>query len=249
MIYNILIGFLSIVLLQTIAKKFNLPTPANGLKMLRDIATSLFEALGTFVGKCLNIYDWVDRLRNLFDNIWRFIREYIWEQIRPFFESIVEIVQPLWQLLFSWAYFFVGFAKTHYVFFSYLGGGLVITGVGYYFGNDMLDLIARFVLWRYLISAVVAAGVGTLVAYPDIFPKLFPNTKKFCLETVDCCEQFMVSAEDREFYVDGTKYTRAKLRKLTKRQLVPLVPSSIPTSHMSKNELILAIANNAVTPK
>src|SRR3989344_3850883 len=110
MFTEIFAGFVVLVLYQTLAKKVGWHLPSNGLVIIRDYTILFWKKLGMFVGSLLNLKLWAD-----------FIHDHIWTNIRPFFESIIELVKPLWQILFSCGYFFVGFARTHYVIFSNLG--------------------------------------------------------------------------------------------------------------------------------
>ena len=179
--YTYALAFLAIVLYQTVAKKYGLPLVSNGLITIKNNSVYFFEKAGYLVGKLLNIWDWINRLQTLFEDLWRFVREHIWANIRPFFESILEIVQPVWQLLFSWVYFFVGFAKTHYIGFSYLGGAIVVGGAGYYtqsYWQPYCQMcIARW-SWYCPTAALVVAVVGVLTAYPKILPDLFPTVHR-----------------------------------------------------------------------
>lgn len=164
---------------QTVSKKYNWALPSEKIIMVNNVATEYFEWIGYQVGRYINIMEWLDML-------WEFIRGYIWEILRPFFESIFEILQPLWQLLFSWVYFFVGFAKNRSVIFSYLGVIIIFWGlVGVarrkeWVTIETYDEIRRIVyIYRINIPVVLAACfIGTLIAYPNILPKLFPSFLK-----------------------------------------------------------------------
>jgi hypothetical protein len=213
------------------AKKMGLPLASTGLIYVKNKAISFFDWLGTVAGHYLNVYEWVKKLETFFQNIWRFIKDavqkikdfvervwrfivdHIWDNIRPFIESVVEIVQPAWQLMFSWSYFFVGFAKTHYVVFSYVGGGLIVTGVSYFIG---CQTIIEFVTWRYLITALVATGVGVLIAFPDILPQMFPNAKK----NMEAINRAM---DEEHVIVNGFRHNTRDLRTWTLIQLTELL--------------------------
>lgn len=82
-------------------------------------------------------------------------------------------MQPVCQILFSWVYFFVGFAKTHYVIFSYIGGGIILGGFVtlVYFPNVQFFIENK----EYMIFGCISVTIGAAIAYPDIFPKIFPN--------------------------------------------------------------------------
>jgi len=210
-IINSLLGFLALVLYQTIAKKFNLPLLSNGLNILLNKAIAFWQRLGVLASKWLNIYDWLDNLKTLLENLWRFLKDYlwrflkdiwqfildhVWNNIRPFLESIAEIVSPIWKLIFSPIYFFVGFAKNHYVFFSYLGCGILIAIIAYFTKSYWSKI---HINPKYVVLALITIVIGVILAYPTIMPQLFPRTAKFM-------EDMTRNPDDQIVNVNGRNY-------------------------------------------
>ena len=181
--YTVLLVFLAVVVYQTIAKKLRLPLLSNGLDWAKDRAVGFFTWFGEAAGRWLNIYHWLKNIINfleevllfikdhvidfleklgkmicdVFDGMWRFIVDHMWGNIKPFFESVAEIVSPVWKLMFSWGYFFVGFAKTRYIFFSYLGGSVVFGSTAYFTQSYWLPLVVT-IHHQFILAILLACG-------------------------------------------------------------------------------------------
>lgn len=202
MFYYVFLVFFTLVLYQTVAKKMHWSLPSNGIKYVRDLAVSFWDWFGLFVGRCLNIRRWFKYLEKWLCHIW--------ENIRPFFESIVEVGKPTWQLLFSWSYFFVGFARTHYIFFSWIGGSAAMGVIGYFTRDYWLWMLKNWIL--YTVSVVALGLFGILTSFPGILFDMFPRTIAF-FET----------QPEPEVTVQGNIYTRAMLLKLRNNDLRSLL--------------------------
>lgn len=157
MFLAILCGFFGLVLYQTVAKKTELPLISDGLVAVQDICTGIWENLGIFMGKCLNIVE-----------LWDFFKMYmillrIWDNIKPFFESILEITVPVLRIVYSWMYFFIGFSKAKYVIFSYIGGTVVVTILGYYTREYWMPLQTQY--GEIIIVCIFPIFIGACVVY------------------------------------------------------------------------------------
>lgn len=191
MLYTIFWAFLALVVYQTFAKKVGLPLVSNGLENARDVAVQFWDWLGLTVGKLLNIMEWWDTIYKFLESIWNFVKDlwnvaerffleiwrliktHIWGNIRPLVDSVEEIGRPLWQLLFSWGYFFVGLSRTHYIVFSWLGGSTALALTYGYWGH----LLYEWFFW--VVTSAVAGFAGILIAFPGILPDMFPRVTKF----------------------------------------------------------------------
>jgi hypothetical protein len=172
----IIFGILIVV--QIVCKQAGLPTPSRGLAILRDLSIHAFSAIGEFLGRWLNIHYLIENVLHYLRQIWDFIKEHVWKLLKPVVEAIDDVTRPMIQLIFSPIYFFVGFAKSHYLFFSYVGFGLLISCLIWYFNIDLKRWGDWFVHPNFVPFSTVSLSVciiGTLYAYPHILPDLFPR--------------------------------------------------------------------------
>lgn len=184
MFLTILCGFFGVVLYQTIAKKTNLPLVSDGLEYIQGLCTSAWEFLGRFVGKCLNFAEWYEFFHVYLVKIWDFILEHVWEYIRPFFESIWEIFEPLLKIVFSWVHFLIGFSQVKYEVLSYMGGISVLLLV-YFYDEKYWLAIAQKYDNHYIESYVflmILIVLGACVVYREKLHQIFPNIHKFMEE-------------------------------------------------------------------
>lgn len=217
MLFEAFIGFLSLVLYQMVAKKYNFPLISNGLTYLRDTSTTTFEWLGEVFGKLTNIYEWYSMCATYIRQVWNFAKRIwvdVWNFINyfftPFFESVEEVGRPLYQFLFSWGYFFVGFANTPFLILSYLGLGVLVMVFGY----SMIPLVLTYSMELAITSCTIF--VGLFIAFPNILPKMFPTLSITYQSIVDCCtEPFVV--------INEVKYTRGDLKTCKLNQLQNIV--------------------------
>lgn len=111
-----------LVTLQMIANYYDLPRPSAGIVWMKNKLAWGFERIGYWVGYYVNLHEWILWIRNILSDLWEFIR-----RLRnSITDAIVQIFDPLFDLLFSWSHFFVGFARNNYIIFSVIGLGLVL---------------------------------------------------------------------------------------------------------------------------
>jgi hypothetical protein len=218
----LILTFLALVTYQTIAKKQQLPLISNGLIRVKDNAIIFFEWLGEIAGKWLNVYDWITKF---FRRLWELV-EKLWDGIRPFFESMLEILQPLWQLLFSWVYFFVGFAKSHYLIFSYIGGGIVLGGLIWWFQIPILQIIMS----KYFVTTTCVTLGAIGIAYPNILPQLFPR----CTEI---WREIRTTPPERNVDIEGVIHTYNTLMLFRAEELRELLRDRQLSDRGTKPEL------------
>lgn len=212
--------FFAAVVYQTIAKKTNLPLLSNGLETMRDNAIKFWDWLGERFARLLNIEKWCKQ-------VWDFIVKHVWENIRIFLESFSEVGEPIWQFLFSWGYFFVGFARAHSIFFSYLGSGIIIFTVGYF----TYDYWTKQRL-LYLAVSMPVGLIGVTTAYPSIISQIFPRTSEFLEKQYE--------KPTREYF---TGFRKDELHKM-------LVDKGLRTTGLkTKEDLIQALLSQSNTRK
>ena len=231
--------FTGLILWQTAAKKLEMPLPSRGLEVLKEHAVAMFEELGVLVSNCLNLYRLFENIRRFLREIWRifispllrmlrrilrrlrriwrFIVDHIWGNIKPFFDSCREIAVPAWKLLFSWGYFFVGFAQTHYLIFSYIGGAIVLGSTAYFSHSMGIFISTPDVDARYVVAVVVAATIGLTIAYPGILLRIFPSIER-CGDAV-----YDVLDPPTNFRLNGQMYSMDQLLRMRLSELTELL--------------------------
>lgn len=215
-LYTLGIAFVTLIIYQTIAKKFQLPVPSNGLEYVKDRAIEFFEWTGYTVSKMLNIMEFIEFFTDILTKIWDFIVDHVWSHIRPVVESVTEIVSPLWKLFFSWGYFFIGFAKVNFVLLSYIGGGCVVSVV-MYFTHPYWHVIYYSYGGEIIIISIVMF-VGLIIAFPNILCEIFtPITTQ--------TNSFISSLKpvEESITVNGEQYFIHQLRKYKLSQLSQLL--------------------------
>jgi hypothetical protein len=189
-----------LVVWQAVGNKYGGLKPSTFLVHIRDCLTSAFEWIGYQFGYWFNLYEW-----------WIFFREWM----RPIFDAMQDIVEPFGQIMFSWVYFFVGFAKNHMIAFAVLGSILPIGLLLFYFQSFFLQLattVTEEVLKLCITLAIVISLIGIQIFYPSIWPKLFPRLFSFIQET---------NAEVRKYNtkLESKQAAKRRMRGLTVPQL------------------------------
>jgi hypothetical protein len=132
--------FVSLVVWQTLANAYGLWKPSLFLEVVREFCSSLFEWIGYQVGYWLNLYEWLNILKDWFG---------------PIIDATQEISLPLVNILCSWMYFFVGFAKNNAVAFSVIGAIIASGAFFWYFQDffrrrvfhDLIDIICKIAVF------------------------------------------------------------------------------------------------------